>query len=128
MIAGSSLNGRCAVLDVVFPASDEAAEVVHPGEEAFYLPTSAVAAQRGGILFRQLTSLRPGAQHLQHAMQYGTRVVPRTAALIGPALRSQHRLHHFPLFVGQLPTATHRHIRRSAEHLQSATKPLFSYL
>jgi hypothetical protein len=38
------------VLDVVLPTSDEAAEVVHPGEEALYLPTTAVAAQRTSIL------------------------------------------------------------------------------
>lgn len=81
-----------------------------------------MAGLEGWILFRQLAPLCPSAQHPQHTMQYGARVVPRTAALIGPALWSQHRFHHFPLFVGQFPTATHRHIRRSAEHLQSATK------
>ena|SRR5271157_1079084 len=38
------------VLDVVLPTSDEAAEVVHPSEETFYLPTSAVAAQLSSVL------------------------------------------------------------------------------
>ena len=32
------------VLDVVFPAGDESAEVVQPREEAFDLPALAVAA------------------------------------------------------------------------------------
>jgi hypothetical protein len=89
---------------------------------------SAVAGLEGRILFRQLTPLRPGTQHPQHTMQDGARVMPRTTAPIGPAPRPQHRFHHFPLFVGQLPTATHRRIRRSTEHLQSATKAAFTYL
>ena len=38
------------VLDVVLPTSDDAAEVVHPGEKPFYLPTSAVAAQLSFVL------------------------------------------------------------------------------
>src|SRR5271157_4781581 len=38
------------VLDVVLPTSDEAAEVVHPGEQAFYFPTSAVAPQLTSVL------------------------------------------------------------------------------
>jgi len=32
------------VFDMVFPSSDETAEVVQPGEEAFDLPALAVAA------------------------------------------------------------------------------------
>ncbi len=31
------------VVDVVFPASDQAAEVVHPGEEAFHAPAPPIA-------------------------------------------------------------------------------------
>jgi hypothetical protein len=38
------------VLDVVFPSSDEPAEVVHPREEPLDFPASAVAAQFAGIL------------------------------------------------------------------------------
>ena len=38
------------VLDVVFPAHDEAAELVHPGEQPFYFPAAAVAPQRAPIL------------------------------------------------------------------------------
>ena len=38
------------VLDVVFPAGDQATEVVHPGKESFHLPASAVAAQHTAIL------------------------------------------------------------------------------
>ena len=38
------------VLDVVFPSGDESAEVVHPGEEPFHLPTSLVAPQLASVL------------------------------------------------------------------------------
>jgi hypothetical protein len=38
------------VLDAVFPASDEAAEVVHPREEPLHLPALSVAAQLAAIL------------------------------------------------------------------------------
>ena len=38
------------VFDVVFPASNQAAEVVHPGKESFYLPAPAVTAQLTSIL------------------------------------------------------------------------------
>jgi hypothetical protein len=32
------------IVDVVFPSSNESAVVVHPGEEAFDLPSAAIAA------------------------------------------------------------------------------------
>jgi hypothetical protein len=89
---------------------------------------SAVAGLEGRIPFRQLPPLRSGAQYPQHTMQYGTCVVPRTATIVGPAPRAQHRFHHFPLFVSQLPTASHRRIWRSTEHLQNAIKTAFTYL
>lgn len=38
------------VLDVVFPASDEAAEVVEPGEEPLHVPASFIAAQWPPVL------------------------------------------------------------------------------
>ena len=38
------------VLDVVFPARDQAAEVVHPGEEPFNFPAPAIAAQLSSVL------------------------------------------------------------------------------
>src|SRR5579872_7174136 len=38
------------VLDVVFPASDETAEVVHPSEEPLHLPALSVAAELAAIL------------------------------------------------------------------------------
>ena len=38
------------VLDVVFPSSDESAEVVHPCEESLHFPASAVAAKLTSIL------------------------------------------------------------------------------
>src|SRR5208283_3584268 len=42
------------VLDMVLPSGDQAPEGVHPGQESFHLPTSAVAAQLTAIL--RLTS------------------------------------------------------------------------
>ena len=38
------------VLDVVFPSSDEAAEVVHPGKEPLHFPAFSIAAQFAAIL------------------------------------------------------------------------------
>jgi hypothetical protein len=38
------------VLDVVFPSSDEAAEVVHPGKEPLHFPAFSIAAQLAAIL------------------------------------------------------------------------------
>jgi hypothetical protein len=38
------------VLDVVFPSGDEAAEVVHPGEQPLHFPAPAVAAQFASML------------------------------------------------------------------------------
>jgi hypothetical protein len=38
------------VLDVVFPAGDEAAEVVYPREKPLHLPALSVAAQLAAIL------------------------------------------------------------------------------
>lgn len=38
------------VFNVVFPSSDEPAEVVHPCEESLHFPASAVTAQLTGIL------------------------------------------------------------------------------
>lgn len=38
------------VLDVVFPAGDESAEVVHPGKEPLDLPSSLVAPQWAAVL------------------------------------------------------------------------------
>ena len=81
-----------------------------------------------GGRFWQVPPLRPGAQDPQHTMQHGACVVPRTTAPIGTAIWPQHRLYHFPLFVGQFPTATHGHVRRSAERLEDATKTASAYL
>jgi hypothetical protein len=38
------------VFDVVFPSGDEAAELVHPGEQSFHLPEPSVAAHLAAIL------------------------------------------------------------------------------
>jgi len=37
------------VLDTVIAADEEALKVVHPGKQAFHLPTAAIAAQRTSI-------------------------------------------------------------------------------
>ena len=46
----SELREAEEVFDVVFPSSDESSEVVHPGEEPFHFPASAVAAQLPAVL------------------------------------------------------------------------------
>src|ERR1700735_1745806 len=38
------------VLDVVFPSSDESAEVVHPGKQRLHFPAFSIAAQFAAIL------------------------------------------------------------------------------
>ncbi len=45
------------VLDMVFPSRDESAEAVHPGEEPFHSPASAVTTQLASVL--RLASLAP---------------------------------------------------------------------
>ena len=42
------------ILDVVFPSSDETAEVVHPGREAFHFPAFSIAAE-----FAAIRGMRP---------------------------------------------------------------------
>lgn len=37
------------VFDVVFPSSDESAEIVHPGEQPFHFPSPAITAQLASI-------------------------------------------------------------------------------
>jgi len=56
------LEEGAKVLDVVFPASDEASGVVEPGEEAFDLPTPAIAAEGAAILAGPV----PGAIRRDH--------------------------------------------------------------
>jgi hypothetical protein len=38
------------VFNVVFPSGNESAEVVHPGEQPFHFPSSAIASQLASIL------------------------------------------------------------------------------
>jgi len=38
------------VLDVVLPSNDQSAELVHPGEQSFHFPASAVTTQRATVL------------------------------------------------------------------------------
>jgi hypothetical protein len=52
------------VFDVVFPSSDEAAVVLHPGKDAFDLPSAPVAAQRTAILCPLLAVRSVGRDHL----------------------------------------------------------------
>ena len=49
---------------MVFPSSDEAAEVVHPGEEPLHLPASAVSAQRAPVLCSAFAATAVGRDHL----------------------------------------------------------------
>jgi hypothetical protein len=59
---------------------------------------SPVAGLEGRITIRQFTPLRAGSQHPQNSIQYRSRVMPRTPAIVRPTLRSQDRLQEFPLF------------------------------
>ncbi len=52
------------VFDVVFPTGDEAAVVLHPGKDAFDLPSAPVAAQRAAILCHVLAIASVGRDHL----------------------------------------------------------------
>ena len=54
------------------------------------------------ILGRQFPPLRPGAQNPKHAMEYRTRIAPRSSPPIGPSFRSKHRFENRPLGVGQI--------------------------
>ena len=47
------------VVDVVFPAGDETAEVMEPGEEPLDLPSTFVAAQRSAVLRSGLFAVPP---------------------------------------------------------------------
>ena len=44
------VNEAEEVLDVVFPSGNEAAEVLHPGEQAFHSPTAAIATELATVL------------------------------------------------------------------------------
>ena len=49
-VEAGKLDEAEEVLDVIFPSSDEAAEVVHPCEEPLNFPASAIAAQLATVL------------------------------------------------------------------------------
>ena len=57
------LNEAEEILDMVFPSDDEAAEVMHPGEEPFHLPASAIAAQGAPILRVPSSPTPVGSDH-----------------------------------------------------------------
>ena len=48
-VKARELNKAEEVLDVVLPSGNEAAEVVHPGEEPFHFPARTVATQLSSI-------------------------------------------------------------------------------
>ena len=52
------------VFDVVFPSSDEAAVVLHPGKDAFDLPSAPIAAERSAILCPPLAVRSVRRDHL----------------------------------------------------------------
>ena len=55
------------VFDVIFPAGDESAEVVHPCKEPFHLPASAIAARRAPVLSFLLSPSPVGSDHFDTA-------------------------------------------------------------
>jgi hypothetical protein len=68
------------VFDVVFPSGDEASEVMHPGEQSFHFPASAVAAQLASILSSAFASAPVGGNQLDailggELMVEGVRVI-----------------------------------------------------
>jgi len=52
------------VFDMVFPSGDEAAVVLHPGKDAFDLPSASIAAERSAILCPLLAVASVGRDHL----------------------------------------------------------------
>jgi ketosteroid isomerase-like protein len=68
---------------------------------------SPVAGLVRRIFLRQLAPLRSRAQHPEHTVQHGAGFMPRTAAVVLPPSRSQHRFHNCPLFVSQFPASCH---------------------
>jgi len=55
------------VFDVVFPSGDQAAVVVHPGEEPLDFPASAVSSKRAFVLRYLLAVGAMGSNHLHSA-------------------------------------------------------------
>src|SRR5579875_3556377 len=73
------------------------------------------------VLLWKLAPLRSRAQHPQHTVQHRPRIMPRTATVVLPPPRPQHRFYHRPLFFGQLPASCHRSRRRSLQSTSSMT-------
>ena len=69
------------VFDVILPADHEPTKMMKPGEEAFYSPTPAVAAQRTTILRRRPALSAMGCDHLD-AVALG-QVPIQTVAVVG---------------------------------------------
>jgi hypothetical protein len=64
------------VFYMVFPAGNDAAEAVHPGEQPFHLPSPAVAAQRASVLSAAFSSAPVGRDQLDAVLFFKLRVEP----------------------------------------------------
>ena len=60
----SELREAEEVFDIIFPSCDESAEVVHPCEEPFHFPASAVTAQLPAVLGLLFAVAAVGRDHL----------------------------------------------------------------
>jgi hypothetical protein len=58
------VNEAEKIVDVVFPPNDKSSEVVHPGEEPFHLPSSAIATQLSPVLGEAFASAPVGRDQL----------------------------------------------------------------
>ena len=68
------------VLDAIFPSGDKPSEVVHPCEEALYLPAPVVSPQWSSVLCFSLAVAAMGRDHL-HAM--GSDLLVESVGVIG---------------------------------------------
>ena len=83
-----------------------------PIEAAAALPLlkPAVARLVRRVATWQIMPGGPGAQHPEHAVQYGAGIGPRTPATIGPAPWTERRFEHRPLGVGKVHASRTRRI------------------
>jgi hypothetical protein len=62
-VQAGQLDEAEEILDMVFPSGDEATEVVHPGEEPFHFPASAIATQWAAVLGVMSSPSPVGSNH-----------------------------------------------------------------